>query len=44
MMEKDLFGKLDTTDKKDIEILDKLMEEKRDSDGSSDKTREPVSA
>ena len=28
-MEKDLFGKLDTTDKKDIEIFEKLMEEKR---------------
>ena len=28
-MEKALFGKLDATDKKDIENLEKLMEEKR---------------
>lgn len=27
--EKNIFGKLDTTDKKDIEVLDKLLEEKK---------------
>ena len=28
-MEKELFGKLDTTDKKDIDLLEKLMQNLR---------------
>ena len=43
-MNKVLFGKLDTTDKKDIEILEKLMEEKRGKENTSERNREPVSA
>lgn len=43
-MEKDLFGKLDTTEKKYIGILEKLMEEKRNADNTSENTRKPVSA
>ena len=43
-MEKELFGKLDTTDKKDIEILDELMKEKRSVEKPSEKIREPASA
>ena len=42
-MEKDLFGKLDTTDKKDIEIFEKLMEEKRKEDNTPEDVK-PFSA
>ena len=43
-MDKDLFGKLDTTDKKDIDVLEKLMKEKRNKENTTKDTREPVSA
>lgn len=43
-MEKELFGKLDTTDKKDIDLLEKLMEEKRNKGNVPEQTREPASA
>ena len=43
-MDSNLFGKLDTTDKKDIEALEKIMEEKRKKGNTSEEIREPVSA
>ena len=43
-MNMDLFGKLDTTEKKDIETLKKLMEEKRNKTDCPDNERKPVSA
>lgn len=43
-MEKTLFGKLDTTDKEDIEFLEKLMEEKRKIDDLPDEENNPVPA
>lgn len=42
-MDNTMFGKLDTTEKKDIELLEEILEKKRNSNDLKDEIK-PVSA